>query len=151
EADSFLPDNEELRGVLNSGHRRATAVTVRCVGDDLEPKTFSTWCAKAIALIGKLPGTLADRSIKVALRRKGRAERVERLRHTRLGNETAELQRKAARWATDNVNALRSADPSIPETLNDRAGDCWRPLLAIADRAGGEWPELARSAAVAMA
>jgi hypothetical protein len=32
--------------------------------------------------------------------------------------------------------------------LNDRASDNWRLLLAVADEAGGEWPELARAAAV---
>ena len=31
--------------------------------------------------------------------------------------------------------------------LNDRAADNWRPLLAIADLAGGTWPEEARRAA----
>jgi putative DNA primase/helicase len=57
EADTFLPDNEELRGVLNSSHRLGGAV-IRTVGDDHEPRQFSTYSACAIALIGKLPGTL---------------------------------------------------------------------------------------------
>ena len=34
--------------------------------------------------------------------------------------------------------------------MNDRAADNWRPLLAIADLAGGEWPGLARQAALAL-
>jgi putative DNA primase/helicase len=33
----------------------------------------------------------------------------------------------------------------------NRAADNWRPLLAIADAAGGAWPEKARKAAVALA
>src|SRR5262249_27692909 len=41
-------------------------------------------------------------------------------------------------------------DPTIPDSLNDRAADCWRPLLAIADLAGGSWPEIARQAALAL-
>ena len=52
------------------------------------------------------------------------------------------------RWAADNMSAL--ADPNMPGELHDRAADNWRPLLAIADAAGGEWPELARRAAVAL-
>ena len=36
----------------------------------------------------------------------------------------------------------------MPIELNDRAADNWRPLLAIADLAGGEWPQLAREAAL---
>jgi hypothetical protein len=41
EADSFLSANEELRGVLNSGHRRGGSV-LRNVGDDHEPRAFAT-------------------------------------------------------------------------------------------------------------
>ena len=33
-------------------------------------------------------------------------------------------------------------------TLHDRAADNWRPLFAIADLAGGNWPTLARQVAV---
>jgi putative DNA primase/helicase len=71
EADTFLtPEKPELIGILNSSHVRATAYVVRVVGDDHEVKSFSTWCAKAIALIGELPGTLQDRSIIVRMHRK---------------------------------------------------------------------------------
>jgi hypothetical protein len=62
EADTFLNENMELRGILNSGHRRGGTV-VRTVGDDHEPRQFSTWAAAAIAMIGRLPDTLNDRSI----------------------------------------------------------------------------------------
>jgi putative DNA primase/helicase len=54
EADTFLAGNDELRGVLNAGHRRSSAFVIRTVGDNHEPKQFRTWGAKAIALIGKL-------------------------------------------------------------------------------------------------
>ncbi|MEZ5933899.1 MAG: hypothetical protein R3F54_18505 [Alphaproteobacteria bacterium] len=42
EADTFLADNFELRGVLNSGHTRATAYVIRSVGDEHEPRQFAT-------------------------------------------------------------------------------------------------------------
>ncbi len=41
EADTFLKDNDELRGVLNSGHGRISASVIRTVGDDHEPRQFS--------------------------------------------------------------------------------------------------------------
>ena len=63
-------NNDELRGILNSGHSRRLAVVIRTVGDEHEARTFSTWCAKAIALIGKLPDTLEDRSIIIRMRRR---------------------------------------------------------------------------------
>jgi Protein of unknown function (DUF3631) len=43
------------------------------------------------------------------------------------------------RWAQDHIEELAEADPAMPEGLCDRAADNWRPLLGIADAAGGEW------------
>jgi hypothetical protein len=37
EADTFLPENEALRGVLNSGFWKPKAYVSRCVGDDYAP------------------------------------------------------------------------------------------------------------------
>jgi hypothetical protein len=123
EADTFLRDNEELRGVLNAGHYRPTAYVIRAVpvGDTWEPQKFSVWGPVAIALIGSLPSTLADRSIAVRLRRKTKHEQVERLRLDRLGNVAEELQRRCLRWAQDHLAQLKASDPAVPETLNDRA------------------------------
>jgi len=60
------------------------------------------------------------------------------------------LRRQARRWCEDNLNILTAADPTVPETLTDRAADNWRPLLAVADRAGGAWPIRARDAALVL-
>jgi putative DNA primase/helicase len=150
EADTFLPENEALRGILNSGHTRTTACLIRTVGDDYEPRVFTTWCPKAIAMIGRLPSTLEDRSIQLRMRRQMRGEqryRKERLREEYLDGLHLALRRQATRWAEDNLDALRQLDPDAPSTLTDRAADNWRPLLAIADCCGGEWPARARAAA----
>jgi len=146
EADTFLALSDEMRGILNAGHSRVTAYVVRTVGDEHEPRRFSTWCPKAIGLIGKLPSTLEDRSIEIRMRRRAKTEQVERFREKKLV-ALKPLGRRAARWATDNLAELRAADPEVPEELDDRAADNWRPLIAIADLAGGEWPKRARDAA----
>jgi hypothetical protein len=39
----------------------------------------------------------------------------------------------------------------VPDALNDRQADNWRPLLAIADAAGGGWADRARVAARTLA
>jgi len=148
EADTFLGDKDELRGILNSGHRRNGSV-LRAVGEQNEVRAFSTFAPVAIAMIGRLPDTLADRSIPISMRRKKRDERVERFRADRVG-DLQELRSKAARWALDNWDALRAADPEVPSPLHDRERDNWRPLFAIADAAGGDWPTKAREAAVAL-
>ena len=70
EADSFMKQNEELRGILNSGHQRAMAYILRSVGDDHEPRQFITFAPKIIAQIKQLPATLEDRSIIIPMSRK---------------------------------------------------------------------------------
>ena len=143
EADTFLTDNDEMRGILNSGHRRSAAFVLRLVGDDHEPRKFSTWAATVIAMIGRLPDTLEDRSIPVRLRRRRPDEAIKAFRVDRTADLDL-LARKVARWAADNHDNLKGMDPVIPPTINNRAADNWRPLLAIADAAGGEWPARAR-------
>jgi Protein of unknown function (DUF3631) len=144
EADTFLPENEELRGILNSGHRRGGSV-IRTVGEDFEPRAFSTYSACAVALIGKLPPTLADRSVPVELRRRRMDEAIEPFRCDRT-ERLDQLARKTARWALDYAEHIRSSDPLLPAGVVNRAADNWRPLVTIADAAGGEWPMLARQA-----
>jgi len=70
EADAWLKENEELRGILNGGHSRKTAKVIRCVGDEHDVRAFSTFCAKAVAGIGRLADTLEDRSIIIPMKRK---------------------------------------------------------------------------------
>jgi putative DNA primase/helicase len=145
--DSFLRDNEEMRGVLNSGHTRTAAHVIRCDGEDNRPRRFSTWAPKAIACIKRLADTLEDRSITVQMQRKKPGENVERLR----GKDNAafaDIRRRAVRWAKDNFGKLEGDEPQVPAQLHDRAADNWRPLLAIADLAGDPWPKRARNAAL---
>ena len=148
EADTFLRDNEEMRGVLNSGHSREAAFVIRCEGDDMTPRRFSTWAPKAIACIKKLPSTLMDRSITVPMRRKLKTEKRPRYRD-RDRDEFRLIRSQALRWASDNETSLPH-DPAVPDALDDRSADNWRPLLAIANLARGEWPEVARKAALAL-
>jgi putative DNA primase/helicase len=151
EADAFVKDNEELRGILNSGHTKAAANVIRNIeiNGEHKPRRFSTWAPKAIATIRSLADTLEDRAVIVQLQRKPPGAKVERLR--KRDNEWfAALRSHAARWSADNAAHLADPDPQIPNALNDRAADNWRPLLAIADLARGEWPQLARQACLTL-
>lgn len=147
EADTFMRDNEALRGVINSGHTKDSAYVIRCEGDDHEPTVFSTWCPKVIAGIGNLPDTIEDRSIIIQLRRKLPHEKREKIRNLPppMFNN---LRKKCVRLSADNIDLLTNINPEIPNTLNDRAADNWRPLLVIAELARYCWPKHARNAAL---
>ena len=146
EADTFLKENDELRGILNTGHKRGGQI-LRTVGDDHEPRQFSTWAPTAIAMIGRLPDTLNDRSVVIGLRRRKPEETVRPFRSDR-ADDLRVLARKMARWAQDHAAALSAADPDMGQLMN-RVADNWRPLFAIADAAGGRWRKHARTIAQA--
>ena len=146
EGETWLKGNEELRGIVNAGHTRRTAMVIRTVGDDHEAATFSTWCAKFIALIGELPDTLMDRAIVIEMCRKTAGERVERLRLDQLPDICDPLRRQMVRWAKDHADEVAALDPEVPTGLHDRAVDNWRPLLALSDAIGGDWAIRARAA-----
>lgn len=139
---------EALRGVLNTGYRQCGASSC-CIGQgvNISYKDFSTFCPKAIAGIGKLPDTVASRSIPIRLKRAPRGT-VPRFRERDANLEASPIAIRLAEWCTDNLDALRSARPDIPQELSDRQADVCEPLLAIADLAGGDWPKGAREAII---
>jgi putative DNA primase/helicase len=150
EADTFITaDNEDLRGIINSGHTKDTAFVIRVCGDDHEPRQFSTWAAKAIAGIGHLPGTVRDRSIEIELKRRTSHEPIEKLRL--VDPEAFEtIRRRCVRFAADIRFNLARHRPDIPAALHDRAADNWWPLLTIAEIAGDGWAAMAREAALTL-
>lgn len=142
---------ENLRAVLNTGFHRSGRMTI-CVGDDHEERDFATFCPKVLAGIGRIWDTVASRSIPVRLRRATKDElaRLRKIRGHSIGAECQPYRQKLLRLSTSLGEALRVADPAIPDQLGARQGDVWRPLFAIADAAGGHWPHTARVAACAL-
>ena len=176
EADTFLQGRDELAGILNAGYRKNNSYVVRVAdrrkvgrGVPAEPEfaqwstdpidsptqpsainacgtefaKYSCWCPKVMAAIGRLPDTLADRCIVITMQRKTPAEKCERMRQL----NAIDLRKRCAEFVRGHSDKIAHAQPDIPSTLNDRAADIWEPLFAIADLAGGEWPQLAREAA----
>lgn len=144
EYDTFLKDNDELRGALNAGHRQG-GNHFRCEGDDNKVKAFKTFAPVALAGIKELPGTLSDRSIKIRMQRAKPGEIKARF-DARSAATLTPLKRKAARWAKDHLSQLEQADPDMGGLYN-RVADNWRPLFAIAELVGGDWPERIKQAA----
>jgi hypothetical protein len=147
EFDSVLADKEktELRSVINSGHTRGSGV-IRCIGDEKIPELFSTFCPKAIGMVGlKLPDATLGRCLVIKMRRKKRTDTVERFMHVD-DDGLAQLRSRLARWSADNEDVLRRASPAMASFDNRRA-DNWRLQFAIADLAGNGWGDKAREAA----
>ena len=155
ESDAAFNSGEEyaeaLRGILNTGHRRGGKATC-CVGQGvgISYQDFSTFSPKTIAGIGKLPDTVADRSIPIRLKRKARDEKVERFRLRNVRIETDRLREQLEASGAQNLDRLREATPELPGELSDRQQDGAESLLAIAELAGGGWPEAARRALVSL-
>lgn len=152
EADSFCKDNEDLRGILDSGHIRAHAYCIRIEEENgkRKPVRFSTWAPKALAGIrlnekqGGLGDTIISRSIIIPMRRKVAGELTENLRHA--SDEVFEpVRQKLCRWASDNGVEFGKHRP-LMGFLQNRDADNWESLLSIADLAGGEWPNRVRKA-----
>jgi hypothetical protein len=142
---------EEIRGLLNAGHRRG-AMVGRCVihGKTITTEETPAFCAVALAGLGWLPDTLMSRSIVIRMRRRALKEIVEPFRHRDHRPEGEALQDRLAAWAAPLIDDMANARPAFPSGIEDRAADCWEPLLAIADAAGSYWPEVARHAAVTL-
>ena len=141
----------DLRAILNAGHRRGAKVhrTVP-VGRDFKLKSFEVFGAKALAGIGDLPDTIADRCIPIRLQRQPPHDQAEKFRRDQRG-EAELIALDLGNWMKLRIDDLRYARPSVPAALNDRLADGWEPLIAIADAAGESWPANARAAAVALA
>jgi hypothetical protein len=141
EADTFIAGrNDDLIGIINSGHTKRTASVIRTVGEDYTPKKFSTWAPMAFASIKGLPGTIMDRSIVIQLRRRTIAETVART-PVDFWEDSELIRQKMVRWGVDNINDLKANHIEPPIIQNDRAITNWLPLFTIAHAVGGEWSE----------
>ena len=141
EADTFIKENNEIKGLINAGHTRTNAFVIRVTGDNHEPKMFKVWGAKAFAGIKlelHLPDATMSRGINIHLRRKLPHESVSRLRHAEKDLFT-NLNSKLARFSDDYSQQVRSLRLVLPDALDDRSQDNWEPLLSIAFCAGEVW------------
>ena len=143
-------EHEEVRGMLNAGHRRGASAG-RCVvrGKLIETEELPAYCAVALAGLGNLPDTILSRSVIISMRRRAPGETVEPYRRRLHAPEGYEIRDKLAVWAKQ-IQPTLSTYPIMPDGITDRNADIWESLLSIADAAGGSWPERARVSAVTL-
>jgi hypothetical protein len=142
-------DHEDVRSVLNSGHRRG-ATAGRCIvhGRTVLTEEIPSFAPAALAGLGWLPDTILSRSIIVRMRRRAADEQIEPFRRRIHAPQGEALRQRLASWAITVVAEATEARPDMPAGIEDRNADVWESLLAIADIAGSDWPQRAREAAV---
>jgi hypothetical protein len=142
-------NNEEIRGLLNAGHRRG-AVAGRCVmlGKTVATEEIPAYSAVALAGLGWLPDTIMSRAVIVRMRRRHHGERIEAFRRRIHVVDGHRIRDRIAAWAQTQTEPDRW--PQLPPGVDDRDADVWEPLVAVADMVGGDWPKRARAAAVAL-
>ncbi|MGO9354121.1 MAG: DUF3631 domain-containing protein, partial [Mycobacterium sp.] len=135
--------NEDLRKLLNAGHQRGRPA-IRCVGPLQVPTKFPVFAMAALAGIGSMPDTITDRAVNITMRRRARGEKVSQFRSRRDAPTLEVIRERLSKWAANHIEGLSAAVPELP--VEDRAADTWEPLIAVADAAGGHWPDTARAA-----
>jgi Protein of unknown function (DUF3631) len=143
-------EHEDVRGMLNAGHRNG-AVAGRCVvrGRNIDTEDLPAYCAVAMAGLDDLPDTIMSRSVVIRMQRRAPTEPVHPWRHRLNTPEGEKLRDRLATWAAIVDHDAKQLWPELPDGIEDRNADVWEPLLAVADLAGGHWPDTARVAAVA--
>jgi hypothetical protein len=143
--------NEDLRALINGGHHRGAVVTrVTARDDEFAVEEFSSFCAVALAGIGKLPETIRTRAISINMRKRAPNEEVEQFRFRMEHAQAIPIGEHLAQWADRIRESLHGTYPNLPDGIRDRDADVWDPLLRVADAAGGTWPDRSRVAAVAL-
>lgn len=139
--------NEELRGLVNAGHRRGAA-TLRCVGEgaSLTVFAFEAYAPVALAGIGALPDTIMQRAVIIPMRRRAPGETVTPFRLRYVVGQLDPIRDQLTEWGRVAFGALEDAEPDMPAGVEDRPADVWEPLLALGDLAGGDWNTRLRAA-----
>lgn len=145
---------ENIRRMFNLGFTRGNKVS-RCVGQNtnFDIQEFDPFCPKVLCGIGRcLPDTVADRALSIELVRQSIEERAERFRVRDARELVASIRAELQAWAEQPglVDRLKAARPQAPAEIRDRQEEICEPLLAIADLAGGSWPEIGRAALVGL-
>jgi Protein of unknown function (DUF3631) len=138
---------EDLRGIINAGFARGKPYR-RWNIQTREQEVCPSFCMVTLAGIGDLPDTIEDRAVILRMRRRAKTEIIQPYRIRRDRPALVKLNGRLHAWVHANLEKLRTTEPVMP--VEDRDADKWEPLLAIADIAGGRWPERARVACTAL-
>lgn len=138
--------NEELRAMLNAGYKRSATIP-RYDARTRTVHRFPVYTPAALAgIAGGMPTTITTRAITIHMRRRREGERIEPFRERAVEQRARPLRAALATWMAEVSDRVANAQPAMPDGVTDRPAEIWEPLIAIADAAGGHWPDTARQA-----
>ena len=141
-----------MRSEINAGLRRGGTSPSRSAAGSKEFELYAPMALAGKMGIYDVPDTILSRTIIIPMQRRledGKASggttattgrgRADPLDVAVLGRTRPQLRPRY----------VKPGRPVLPKGLWNRDADVWEPLLAVAELAGGHWPERARVAAVA--
>ena len=150
ELDQLMAGDKDLLAAvlatINSGYKKSgyRLVLEPEKGGGWKPRRLSTFSPKMLSGISTLPAVTLSRCIPVSMERMLPGDRVAEIDEFIIEPEAEKLSGRAKKWADKNGKLLREARPDAPAGLGHRQREVVRPLFAIADVAGGTWPERIR-------
>jgi Protein of unknown function (DUF3631) len=153
EADEFIKKGQDYEYLLNGGFEYEGQITISVPNKngDWTDKSFSTYCAKAFASIGKSNfwDALLTRCLTINLKKKMENEDRIDFDGEDIDEEKA-IKTRIETWAKNNIDTLKAMrKEKLDIKLINRDKDKWKPLLNIARLAGEKWYNKAMAAAVA--
>lgn len=140
------------RMILNDGFNRGASM--RRGDRKIKIYAFMAGAGLATSIMGNSNlDTLRDRSWIVLMRKvtEAQASRMESYRDRMHGPTTEMIRTALSKWIGHGLGQLATAWPDMPSGFYGRLADKAECLLAVADYAGGDWPERARKALTALA
>ncbi|MBE2267713.1 MAG: toprim domain-containing protein [Anaerolinea sp.] len=122
------PALSQIRQLLNSGYK-AGMPALRLIGDDFKPQAFNVYSPKILAAIAGLEDILASRCIALPMRRADH-----KLPTFPADFDGAPIRHQLYTLALTHFPAISRNAFERPElhTLNNRSGELWSPLIALA-------------------
>ncbi len=125
-----------LMAIFNGGFQAGSQIS-RVDKNQFRVMNFEIYSPKVLAGINRVSDTIEDRSFRIFMPRKRRAETVRRFNLRKIKTEIEVLKEELYLWALRNVDEVWEVYSQLDgikevEDLDDRAKDVWEPILIIA-------------------
>lgn len=140
-----------IRAIINASYTRNGAVSYIRGGKINRVRVFSPVALAGLDVMesatGGMLAAILSRSVIIRMRRPEGQEQIPDITASTAGQDAGKQGHDLlSLWAKGNREAIAETDPQLPDGVRLRPAQIWRPLLAVAEVAGGHWPDRARRA-----